>query len=359
MSTYYIDETGFTGEDLISREQPLFVLSTNNFTSDEAEAIIRATFSGVDARELKHSRLIRNPRHRDRMIELVRAVASDPTRAGTWISHKEFALVTLVVDWWMEPLAHLYGHNLYKDGANLGMANMLFACLEGFWNKAFRRKLLSHFQRMFRSRTRERFAECERLIRKEMGKADANRAEILRYFWPSFQFLGLPHIKGLPDRVLDLALPALVMIGNNWRKRDEGPWEVVHDQSSNMAKQKWYWDTLSSPEIPAAQFHHPGGLQMFPMNVKATRFGNSAEVKQLQICDILAGTTSAFLRSRGVESEDGRYCDGLSEAGIERLILGGMWPTTQITPEELGTKGWDGNVPIEWIAKQFARKNEG
>jgi len=88
MSTYYIDETGFTGEDLIAREQPLFVLSTNNFTSDEAEAIIRATFSGVDAKELKHSRLIRNPRHRDRMIELVRAVAGDPTRAGTWISER-------------------------------------------------------------------------------------------------------------------------------------------------------------------------------------------------------------------------------------------------------------------------------
>lgn len=41
-------------------------------------------------------------------------------------------MLTLVVDWWMEPLAHRHGLNLYKDGANLGMANMLFYCLEGF-----------------------------------------------------------------------------------------------------------------------------------------------------------------------------------------------------------------------------------
>ena len=51
-------------------------------------------------------------------------------------------------------------------------------------------------------------------------------------------------IKGLPDWLLDLALPGLVIIGNNWRKHDEGPWEIVHDQSSNMAKQKWFWDTF-------------------------------------------------------------------------------------------------------------------
>jgi hypothetical protein len=89
----------------------------------------------------------------------------------------------------------------YKDGANLGMANMLFVSLEGFWSKTFRRKFLLHFQQMFRSRTRERFTECEALVRKEMGKVYGDRAEILRYFWPSFALLGPPHIVGLPKRV--------------------------------------------------------------------------------------------------------------------------------------------------------------
>jgi hypothetical protein len=189
-STYYVDESGFTGEDLLAPDQPLFAQATNNFTSDEAKAIIGSAFSGVDAKELKHSRLCRNPRHRDRIIELVRIVARDPTRAGTWIAHKEFALVTFIVDWWMEPLAHRGGLNLYNDGANFGMANMLFICLQGYWSEAFRRNLLLHFQRMFRSRTPERFAECEAIVRKEMSKVDGDRAEILRYFWPFIPAVG-------------------------------------------------------------------------------------------------------------------------------------------------------------------------
>ena len=44
----------------------------------------------------------------------MRTIAADPSRAGVWIAHKEFALVTLIVDWWIEPLAYHTGFNLYK-----------------------------------------------------------------------------------------------------------------------------------------------------------------------------------------------------------------------------------------------------
>lgn len=353
MPTFYIDETGYTGEDLLSQDQPLFAQSSNDFTVDEAKEIIDATFGGVNAKELKHARLRRSPRHRDGIIKLVRILANDPARAATWISHKEFALVTLIVDWWMEPLARKGGLNLYKDGANLGMANMLFACLAGFWSQPFRRKLLMHFQLMIRSRTAERFAKCEAFVRKETAKVDDDRAEILRYFGPSFTLLGLQHVRELPKQVLDIAFPGLVFIGNIWRGRHEGPWDVVHDQSSNLAKQKWMWDALSSPDLSAARFDNAAGTQIFPMNVSGTRFADSVEDKQLQICDILAGATSAYLRFANAQNDQKEYSDKLSEAGIEKLIVGGLWPSTDVTPEALGMKGWDGNAAIEWITEQL------
>lgn len=351
--TVFVDESGFTGEDLLATDQPIFVLSSNNFTSNEAEAMIDAAFGGVDFRELKHSRLIRSPKHRDRIVELVRIAARDPTRVSTWIAHKEFALVTLIVDWWLEPLYHREGFNLYKDGANLAMANMIFVCLEGFWSKGFRRTFLTHFQHMLRSRTQHRFAECEKFVLKQANKVDTDRQEILHYFAPSFDFLGFPHVQELPKRVLDLALPGLVFIGHSWRERFNGSWEVVHDNSSNMGRQKWMWDTLSSPQISPAQFNFAKTVQSFPMNVSTTRFGNSTEHKQLQICDILAGATSSFLRSFLGQAPNRNYCDRLSEAGIENLIVGNIWPSKKVTPSELGTVGVDANVAIEWISKQF------
>lgn len=351
MSVYYVDETGFTGEDLMAADQPIFAQATNNFSPGETKKIIEAVFGNIQAEELKHSRLSRRPQHRVRICELVEIVAKDPQKAGVWIAHKEFALITLIVDWWLEPLAYQNGLNLYKDGANLGMANMLFYTLSGFWSEAFRRNLLLHFQRMIRTRSEERFGECFKFVQKARMTANKDQSEILGYLWPSFVFLGHEHILRLPIRVLDLALPGLIFIGHKWRERSDEEWELVHDQSSNMAKQKWLWDALSSPHLPATQFQNPAGVASFPMNVSATRFGNSVDEPQLQICDILAGAASAYLRGSDAEDEKREYRDRLAEAGIGGLIMGGLWPSTDVTPEALGMRGWDGSVAIDWIAQ--------
>ena len=354
---FFVDKTGFTGEDLLSIEHPIFAQATNNFTSGEAEAIIDRTFGNVNAKELKYTRLRRNPRHKDRMIEPVAVIANDPERAAIWVSHKEFALVTLIVDWWVEPLAYQGGHNLYKDGANFGMANMLFYCLEGFWNRRFCRNFLMKFQRMIGYRASGEFAKCEGFVQTEVKKVDDDRKEILNYFWQPFLFFDKSHIDELPKRALDLALPGLIFLGHVWRGRFEGPWEVAHDQSSNMAKQRWLWDALSSTDMDDARFESPSGSQAFPMNVVRTRFAASVGEKQLQICDILAGLASVYAQTLCGFSEDSDFTDNLVEAGIEKLVVGGIWPSTDVTPEELGTKGWDGNIAIDWLGKQFRERH--
>lgn len=353
MRTYYVDETGFTGEDLLAEDQPIFVQATNDFSDTEAHDLITSCFGGVGSAELKYSRLARSGRHHDKIIAFIRALAADPMRVGAWVAHKEYALMTLVVDWWMEPLAYRHGLNLYKDGGNHAMANMLYSCLEGFWSPAFRRKLLLHFQRMFRARTVERYEECRALVEKEKQRVDGDREEILRYFSLSFMLLGYQHVTGVPERVLDIALTGLVQLGHAWNERHKGPWTVVHDQSSNMAKQKWIWDAYSAATLPEARFENPGTVAQFPMNVVQTRFGDSAQEKQLQVCDVLAGSCAAVLRFDRNNPDDVAYREKLLEAGIESLIIAGLWPSTDVTPESLGRKGWDGNVALEWLTEQM------
>ncbi len=355
MTTFYVDETGYTGEDLINADQPVFAQATNDFTDAEARSAIDSIFSGIAAAELKYSRLTRGSRNHDRIVELVRFAAKDPERAGLWLAHKEFAMVTFIVDWWIEPLAYEGGLNLYKDGANLAMANMLFYALEGFWGADFRRRLLTHFQRMIRARTKEAFDQCAAFVHRAYGRAgsDDSRAEVMRYLWTSFPLLGHRHVLGLPKRVLDLALPGLIFIGHTWRSRHSDSLEAVHDQSTNMAKQKWLWEALSSPALAPATFAHRGGEHSFPMNVMSTRFADSVQEKQLQVCDILAGVASSFVRTWNAQGANAAFNEQLIDAGIEKLHIGGLWPSTDVTAEELGTKGLDANRAIEWVAAQL------
>ena len=274
--TFYIDETGYTGEDLLNPEQPVFAQATHDLTDAETDELLSATFAGVAAAELKFSRLVRNRRNQDRIVELIRLISSDSDRAGVWLSDKEFAMVIFIVDWWIEPLAHRAGLNLYEDGGNIAMANMLYYTLGGFWGLEFRRRLLKSFQRMMRARREETYSHCESFVRRQLyQKEEGERAETLRYLWTSFPLLGHAHVLGLPKRSLDLALPGLIFIAHIWRSRRQGPLEVVHDQSTNMAKQRWLWDALSSPDLAPATFAHPGGEHSFPINVVSTRFADS------------------------------------------------------------------------------------
>ena len=44
------------------------------------------------------------------------------------------------------------------------------------------------------------------------------------------------------------------------------------------------------------------------------------------------------------------------EAGIDKLIADTIWPSTAVTPEDLGRVGWDGNKAIKWISEAVAKK---
>jgi hypothetical protein len=157
MRSFYVDETGFTGEDLMARDQSIFVQATTDFSDGEARELISSSFGRHRGAELKYNRIRRTSSGRAGAIALVKALSSSSNRAGTWLAHKQFAMMTLVVEWWMEPLAHKLGMNMHAEGAALATANMLYFTLEGFWSAEFRRDLLLHFQRMFRERTPQTF----------------------------------------------------------------------------------------------------------------------------------------------------------------------------------------------------------
>lgn len=355
MPTFYVDETGFTGEDLMEDNQPIFAQASHDFSTAETDEILNSIFKDVKANELKYKNLSRRPAHQDRIIELVNFAAKDPKRVATWVAHKEYGMLTFVVEWWIEPLAHHIGINLYKDGGNQALSNMLFICLTGFWDEKFRKRLLLTFQRMLRARTQERFDECRALVQKTKANVwgDEKRTDVINYFWPPFEALGFGHLATLPDHALDLALSGLVTITQHWRSRSEGPFEVVHDRSSNMARQAWLWNKLSAPDLEPARFPGPHGDGLFPLNVTKTTFADSVTEKQLQICDVLAGATAASVRL----PEGDEYRKKLHDAGILNLVVGTIWPSNDLSPEELGRAGWDGNEMIEWLTDQMDKKD--
>ena len=122
-----------------------------------------------------------------------------------------------------------------------------------------------------------------------------------------------------------------------------------------MAKQKDVWDEFSSPDLAPGRFDSPAHPLVFPLNVGTTRFANSMVEKPLQLCDVLAGATRERLQALA-SGKSTEFADALGEAGIEKMIIGTMWPSREVTPDALGRKGVDGNIALEHIAEQLAKR---
>ncbi|WP_431035475.1 DUF3800 domain-containing protein [Pseudomonas yamanorum] len=129
MATIYFDESGNTGRQLADLDQPLFILGSCDFSAEECEQLLRPLRSR-QAPEIHFKKLRKSGRGQDRIIELFHSDLVTPERFKAQVFHKRFMLLTKVIDDLLEPL--LYYHfdfNLYENGQNIALSNMLFACL--------------------------------------------------------------------------------------------------------------------------------------------------------------------------------------------------------------------------------------
>jgi hypothetical protein len=122
-----------------------------------------------------------------------------------------------------------------------------------------------------------------------------------------------------------------------WRKKQpDTKFEVVHDHSKLMERNRQIWEAILDEKNPSAIVGQDRRTIEFPLPVTRLRLEDSTKFLQLQIADIVAGAACAFMmgRARGKLSD---YGEELLEAGILECVAGGVWPSTAISPEELET----------------------
>lgn len=102
VQTFYFDEAGFTGNDLLNTEQPVFVYAGVAMSEDLASQIHSEAISRfrIRASELKGARLLRSERGR-RAISWVLSQSAEHSRIMT--ANKEYALAEKFFEYIFEP----------------------------------------------------------------------------------------------------------------------------------------------------------------------------------------------------------------------------------------------------------------
>jgi hypothetical protein len=343
--TIYCDETGNTGERLLDINQPLFVLASNDYSNEEARDLL-VSLTSQDAPEVKFKVLKRTLAGQERLNSFLFDPRVNPTRIAVSMMNKRFMVFTKLVDIIMETVVHENGGDLYKDGANLATANMMYYCLPALCGEQLVEAVLESFVNLIRRRDNNQvslyiaagqnlLAVCQHTEMKDFMKGFFDK-EIVKIWLPY-----------LTQSEMDPAVPSLFRLIDTWGRRKAERFAVVHDRSKPVIQsESFFMNAMAALNESSSLVGYDRRKFLFPLRASNLRHENSHETPQLQIADICAGLTAHFVKCKSSGIDDDLSKTFESANGHE-WIVDAVMPTPAVTPEELGTDDSSGSNPVE------------
>jgi hypothetical protein len=349
MTVIFLDECGYTGEDLLNKDQPFFALASLSLPEEDCVNLKNHFFGKVNSREIKHSSLAKSRAQQQLVVNFLSELKSQQQYFKVAVAHKQYALVGKLVDLIIETALHEQGYDLYNQGANIATTNLFYNTMPAFGGEAFFDELLARFQDMARLKTFDSYKRFLSFVRqKQKSKHLEQELNMIR---AALKQLGQRLILTWPENSLDIAFTHAMVMMAAWRQELSGQISLIHDASTNMSKQKFIWEALMSPDLAPAEVGYDRRKWTFPIGVSKTTFEKSENWAGLQLTDVLAG---AFCRAAkwAYVSQDATDTYGRDLVRVvEDIVIIPLLPGTEVTPEELGTVGNNAGDPNEYLAK--------
>jgi hypothetical protein len=347
------DEAGNTGADLLNVKQPVFALASVSLSRSEANEILEGIRT-PQANEVKFSRLRRSEPGWRRILKALSSPDLTSEKVVVMIIHKRFMAVAKIVDLLVETLAHEDSVDLHKDGANIALSNLHFICMPTFCGKDWTETFLCRFVDMVRQRTPNsvrKFYQAARVLY-ELSSS-RKYAELLAPILVSQRLISeiLPRIG---KNTLDPAIPAFVRHCVLWGERFEGAFDLVHDASKPIFQEKETLEDLMSRGEEEHLIGYDRRKFIFPLRARCIQFGKSEEDPRLQIADLVAGACANCLATLISPGKDQAFFDEVA-ASFNMFVFEAIWPTSNISPRELGTEHTGGINAIDYMAEFFSK----
>jgi hypothetical protein len=182
-----------------------------------------------------------------------------------------------------------------------------------------------------------------------------NYAELLLPLLDSERIVG--HILANSNKnSLDPAIPALFEHCVFWGERIGGPFTLVHDDSKPIFQEKETLEDFFSRGEEEQTIGYGRRQFVFPLRVKdGIKFARSEEDPRLQVADLVAGA-SAYWASGLISprSRRGEFFDDIVKQGLDRFVLGGVFPYMKFDPELIRAEYKGGTNAIDHITEFLA-----
>lgn len=350
MDCYRIDESGYTGFDLLNRDQRFQGATAIAIADDDAVRLIKEYFPRLQAEELKFRALSRRAGNHARLLALLTDLLRD-YKSVTYVCDKRFLLILMFCDYAVEPWYYERGCNFYEDGQNYGMASLLATAGPTLLGQPEFEAMLAAFQRAVKEKTP---ASLDALV---AAARKTNWRELPEAIGPLAQYAAPECLSAIATEgvTTDAALVVIQSLITRMEVMSCGPYRVEHDQSKNLAT---YHDLLCrfidhESEIELRQ-SEIASLK-FPLKLTEVAQVDSRHSPAVQLADVMIG---AALEACNVMT--GLRDSGLDPDKLMRLYaddqLIHLIPSVDFAAEKALRRGTQAAEMINYFAANFAPK---
>lgn len=304
VTCFRIDESGYTGFDLLNGDQRFQGASAIAIDDDEAARLIKEHFPNMQAPELKYRALSRRASYHLRLLGLMKDLLSG-FDCVTYVADKRFMLTLKFVDYAVEPYYYERGIKFYENGQNYAMASMLHMAGPTLLGKTEFASLMDAFQSAMKEKTQQ---SLQKLV--EATRATKWR-ELPEVLGPLAQYADRDCLSAIatPGVSTDIAIVVLISLITRMEVMAEGAYRVEHDQSKNLLTYHDLLQRLIEHDVEAEFRATEITSLRFPLQLETVTQVDSKSSPAVQLADVMIGAaieavnTLTGLRSGGLDPE--------------------------------------------------------
>lgn len=321
----YCDESGNTGVDLLSREQPVFALASTSLDLDAANALV-APLLRQGQREAKYAKLRGTGSGQRALATFLSSSILKPDNTKFTVIDKKFYLISQLVDKVIEPTLYEAGIDLYERDGHVGLANIWYYTGHTIFPPKVWDSVIAGFLRAIRRRDSESFHDFDRIVSDAWEVASCNSRDFATGLAIARgrlrEFIGV--YKDV--EVFDPACDAFAMTIQKWMDQHDGLFDVTHDRSKPLKRNEAFLRTLMTPASSRLIGYGKRKAEL-PLRISELTFGDSAQLLPLQVADIIAGAAVDCCLAISGRRPKQSYHDALINSQFPSLFVGGLLPS--------------------------------
>lgn len=345
MNMFSIDESGYTGRDLLNKSQKWQGASAISISNDDASYLIKQHFPKLQAPELKFSSLKRRVTNQKPLFNLQKDILEN-FPSSTCIADKRFLLVQMFIEYAVEPFYYDHGINLYENGGNVLMASMAYYVCQSYFGKDFDAILLAFQNAMFE---------------KSASAITALISSVRSVNWHQLPEVLGPIAMAHPDCIeaiihpsitTDAAFVILQALISRTELLSNQPYTIDHDRSDNLLQYNNYLTMLIGCKTPAEFRMSKIAEIKFPLKLSQVNQVDSKLNPSVQLCDVLIGGAISAVQQLTQDKAMSFYSPLKLYNGNQIIHF---LPDIDFANQDKFRKGAQGGEMIDFIANQFIK----